>query len=165
MESCSKESNHTRLTLTHLPWNAAENEEHSVVEILAVILRLEGADPVDFGRGDGTHRRVGHGERNADPLMKQMLTTTTTTSHKIQKGMKVVQVQKLNFKFPARRHYQSEKDEEELDDIGVGHRVESAKERVENGDASRQDDADVDVNVHDDADGRSCPTPPQKNKG
>jgi hypothetical protein len=52
--------------------------------------------------------------------------------------------------------HQSEKDEKELDDIGVGDRVESTEERVKNGDASRQDDTDVDVNVYDDADGRSC---------
>jgi hypothetical protein len=93
--------------------------------------------------------------------MKQMLTTTTVRKFKINESCLSPE---MRFKFPARRRYQSEKDEEELDDIGVGHRVESAKERVENGDASRQDDADVDVNVHDDADGRSCPTPPQ-NKG
>jgi molybdopterin converting factor small subunit len=93
--------------------------------------------------------------------MKQMLTTTTVRKFKRNESCSSP---KIKFKFPARRRYQSEKDEEELDDIGVGHRVESAKERVENGDASRQDDADVDVNVHDDADGRSCPTPPQ-NKG
>ena len=58
---------------THLPRNAAENQEHSIIEILAIILRLEGADPVDLGRCDGAHRRIGHSERNADPLKKNVV--------------------------------------------------------------------------------------------
>lgn len=52
--------------------------------------------------------------------------------------------------------HQSEEDEKELDDIGVSDGIESAEERVENSDACRQDDTDVDVNVDDDADRRSC---------
>ena len=58
---------------THLPRNAAENQEHSIIEILAIILRFEGADPVDLGRCDGAHRRIGHSERNADPLKKNVV--------------------------------------------------------------------------------------------
>ena len=58
--------------------------------------------------------------------------------------------------------HQSEEDEKELDDIGVSNGIESAEERVENSDARRQDDTDVDVNVDDDADRRSCFSPKTK---
>lgn len=54
---------------THLPRDTTENEKHSVVEILAEILRFQGAHPIDLGRGDGADRRIGQRERNADPLL------------------------------------------------------------------------------------------------
>lgn len=61
--------------------------------------------------------------------------------------------------------HQSEEDEKELDDIGVSDGIKSAEERVENSDACRQDDTDVDVNVDDDADRRSCFFfPPKRSK-
>lgn len=45
--------------------------------------------------------------------------------------------------------YQSYKNAEELDNIRVGHRVESSNQRVENGNKSRNDHRDIDVDVND----------------
>ena len=50
-------------------------------------------------------------------------------------------------------HPQPDEDAEELDDVGVGHRVEPAEERVEHGDARAEDDAGPVVHVDDDAEG------------
>lgn len=58
-----------RIYAAHLPRNAAENEQHTVIEILAVIFRFQRTDPIDLRRWNGTDGRIGQSEWNADPLM------------------------------------------------------------------------------------------------
>lgn len=52
----------------YLPRNTSENEEHSVIEILADILRLQSANPVDFWWWNGTNGRISQRKWDADPL-------------------------------------------------------------------------------------------------
>ena len=61
----------------------------------------------------------------------------------------------IQFELKKERTDQSEEDEEELDDVSVGHGVQSAEERVEDGDQGRHYDADGNVDIDDDGNGRT----------
>lgn len=54
--------------------------------------------------------------------------------------------------------YESNEYADELDDVGVGNGVQAAEERVEDGDAGRQDDRCVHVDVDDHAQSCTCCT-------
>lgn len=96
----------------HLPWNSAENEQKSVVDVKPELLLADLADPVDLHSRQRLHLRMGPGEWNAHP--------------------------------------QPDEDANQLDDVGVSDRVQSAEKRVEHGDAGGENHGLLLLHVNDD---------------
>lgn len=116
-----------------LPGNSSQEEEEGKVAPLCVEMRRQIAEPVRGLKVDAADVFVVQGEREREKLRRERKLTPI-------------------YGMPSLLlccSYQSESDEDELEDVGVGDRDESAQEGVEDGDGRAHHDRNLDVQPQD----------------